>query len=114
MPIKAIEASIKSRKERNGNSEHGKRRDVIHKAFFRAMKRYYSEKFETAFGAKEITKEEFKRHVIAFTDATVMQEAENKVPIDQLTESSKSSEECSKQGMLNVMMTLISHKLAKN
>ena len=128
MPIKAIEASILSRKNKqkcknskefstkasSPRTAHSKRRDVIHKAFFRAMKRFYSDKFQKSFGATEITKEEFKNQVISFTDSTVMRDICDKAQMDMLAEDSKASQECSKQGMMNVMMTLISHKLAKN
>lgn len=64
IPTKAIEASIKKRRQTNGgDSELSTRKDVVHKAIFRAMKRYYSAKFENEFGDQEIHKDEFKRQV---------------------------------------------------
>ena len=111
MPIIAIQASIKSRKAKKSLRDHSKRKDVIHKAIFRAMKRYYSEKFEETFGSSEITKEEFKNYAIEFTNSIMRKLYHNQYEED--TESSKPIEEYSTYEMLNVTMTLISHQFAK-
>jgi hypothetical protein len=71
MPIKAIEASIKSRRIRNGESEHGTRKDVVHKAIFRGIKRYYEKKFEELLGSDVIPKEDYSVKIQEFINRVV-------------------------------------------
>ena len=113
MPSKAIEASIESRKIKNGDTEHSCRRDVVHKALFRAMKRYYSCKFEEAYGSQTITKDDFKRLVKVFIDATVISCSDSFKSIEDLSQNCRNNVGVSQQGMITVMMTLISHRVAK-
>lgn len=113
MPIKAIEASIKSRRIRNGESEHGTRKDVVHKAILRGIKRYYEKKFEELIGSDVIPKEDYGLKIQEFIDRVVTLSFNRHIKFDQLPEKAKSNEAISKNGMINVMMTLVSHKLAK-
>jgi len=83
MPLKAIEASIESRRSKNGESEYSTRKDVVHKVLLRAIKRYaasvklkisinyryYQSKFEQSLGSKEIHKDDFRKKVHEFIDS---------------------------------------------
>lgn len=60
VPFKAIECSYKKRKNKNEKSQFSSRRDVIHKAIFRALRRHFSSEFENMHTDAEVTKDNFK------------------------------------------------------
>lgn len=106
-PMKAIEASIKSRKTKNNKSEFCSRRDVVHKAIFRAMRRYYFGIFEDIHSENPATKENFKDFVTEFISSTI-------IDFDSLPAYVNPAEGISQEGMLMVMMTIISQQLSKS
>jgi len=107
MPVKAIEASIKMRKNKKEKSEFGIRRDVVHKAIFRAMRRHFFKSFEQKNSPVEATKENFKDLVVNYIK-------ENLVDFDSLPEAELPGKSISQEGILLVMMTIISQKLTKS
>jgi hypothetical protein len=66
MPIKAIDSSFKKRKNNGEKSQFSIRRDVVHKAIFRAMRRHYALELENSFPNVKISKENFKDLVSEF------------------------------------------------
>lgn len=60
MPIKAIDSSFKKRKNKSDKSQFSIRRDVVHKAIFRAMRRHFALELENNFKCTKIGKENFK------------------------------------------------------
>lgn len=114
MPEKAIKASIESRKSKIRDSGHSKRKDVIHKAIFRAMKRYYSGEFQRFIGSQKIHKNEFVDLTKQFTYSILNDSVLGGQRLWDLPEKTCSNEMVSQTGLMSVMLTLISHKLAKN
>lgn len=107
VPLKAIEASIKSRKTKKDKSEFGVRRDVVHKAIFRAMRRYFFLKFEQMYAAQGINKDNFKELIISFIESQIMN-------YEDLPSYLAPNEGISQEGILLVVMTIVSQQLTKS
>ena len=83
------------------------RRDVVHKTIFRAMRRYYWEKFDELHADIQITKENFKDLVKEFINSFI-------INFDSLPPFSNPNVEASQDGILLVMMTIISQQMTKS
>lgn len=107
MPVKAIEASIKSRRNKKDKSEFCVRRDVVHKAIFRAMRRHYFVKFEQRNTTNDINKETYKDLIVEYLQDIYPE-------YDTLPEIVSPNDGFSKEGLQLVLMTIVSQQLTKS
>jgi len=107
LPLKAIEVAYKRRKNKNERSMFSIRRDVVHKAIFRAMRRFYATEFESMHKHTLITKENYKDLVQNFLSKIIDE-------FNNWSEFLNPTEALSKDGIVLVMMVIISQPLTKS